>query len=521
MYLKRKIAASLSVMALLTAGCMVGPDYQRPGAILSENYTQIENEGVHKQLCSDLAEWWESINDPVLSELIYQTVGSGSEIGGSLTLQEMAWRVQQSRARLGVTTAELFPQIREDGSYDLRKYSESQVGPDAAREANQNWDLGMSMAWELDVFGRLKRYTESASAALEGEEELYRDTYIILLSDVAKNYVQARTLQEQIDIAKKNIVIRRDTLKLTETMMEVGKSNALDVSQARGSLESVEAELPNLETAYRATVNRLSVLTGNPPGYVDEVMAEVRPVPKAPENIMIGIPAELLRRRPDIRAAERALAAQNAQIGAAMGDLYPIFSLNGTFGVNGSDVGNMFEGSSAVASITPAFRWNILNFGRYQSNVRLQEYLYQECVAEYRQTVLLAAEEVDNSLSAYVKGSVRVKRLQAAMEAYDNALEVSETRYREGKADFQRVLDPQREKLTYELAYIRCKAEITNSVIDLYRALGGGWLHDQGNVANVSLTRAEDLTEEESDDSPVTTDSGNEPQGESELDDLL
>ncbi|MBR5416227.1 MAG: efflux transporter outer membrane subunit [Thermoguttaceae bacterium] len=520
MYLKRKIAASLSVVALLTAGCMVGPDYQRPGAILSENYTQIENEGIHKQLCSDLAEWWESINDPVLSELIYQTVGSGSEIGGSLTLQEMAWRVQQSRARLGIATAELFPQVQEDGSYVLSKYSENQVGPEAAREANQDWNLGMSMAWEIDVFGRLKRYTESATAVLEEQEELYRDTYIILLSDVAKNYVQARTLQEQIDIAQKNIVIRRDTLKLTETMMEVGKSNALDVSQARGSLESVEAELPNLEALYRAAVNRLSVLTGNPPGYVDEVMAEVRPVPKAPEEIMVGIPAELLRRRPDIRAAERALAAQNANIGAAMGDLYPIFSLNGTFGVNGSEINEMFKGSSVAASVAPTFRWNILNFGRYRNNVRLQEYLYQECVAEYRQTVLLAAEEVDNSLSAYVKGSERVKRLQAAMEAYDSALEVSETRYREGKADFQRVLDSQREKLTYELAYIRCKSEITNSVIDLYRALGGGWMH-QGDITTVSLTRNEDLTEEETGDSSITTDSGNEPGADDEMDDLL
>ncbi|MBO7725186.1 MAG: efflux transporter outer membrane subunit [Thermoguttaceae bacterium] len=523
MYLKRKIAAALSVVALLTSGCMVGPDFTHPGAFVSEDYTQIEDEGVHKQLGSDLAEWWESINDPVLSELIYQTVGSGSEMGGSLTLQEMAWRVQQARARLGITTAELFPQIQEDGSYVLSKHSENQTGnPEAARKADQDWNLGMSMAWEVDVFGRLKRYTESASAEVEEMEELYYDAYIILLSDVAKNYVQARTLQEQIDIAKKNIIIRRDTLKLTETMMEVGKSNALDVSQARGSLESVEAELPNLEASYRAAVNRLSVLTGNPPGYVDEVMAEVRPVPKAPENIMVGIPMELLRRRPDIRAAERALVAQNAMIGAAMGDLYPIFTLNGNFGVNGANLGDMFEGSSTYATVTPAFRWNILNFGRYQSNVRLQEYIYQEDVAKYRQTVLLAAEEVDNSLSAYVKGSSRVKRLQAAMEAYDNALDVSETRYREGKADFQRVLDSQREKLTYELAYIRCKAEITNSVIDLYRALGGGWTHEQGNIGNVSMTRAEDPTEEETGDSPITTDSGNEPEGgDTELDDLL
>ncbi|MGI5832938.1 MAG: efflux transporter outer membrane subunit [Thermoguttaceae bacterium] len=521
MCLKRKIATSLSVMALLTTGCMVGPDYQRPSAILSDNYTQLENEGVHRKLCADLAEWWNGINDPVLSELIYQTVGSGSEVGGSLTLQEMAWRIQQSRARLGITTAELFPQIQEDGSYDLRKNSENQVGPDAAREANQNWDLGLSMTWELDVFGRLKRYTESATASLEEQEELYRDAYIILLADVANNYVQARTLQEQIEIAKKNIIIRQNTLQLTETILEVGAGNTLDVSQARGSLESVEAELPSLEAAYRATVNRLSVLTGNPPGYVDDVMAEVRPVPQAPEEIMVGIPAELLRRRPDIRAAERALVAQNANIGAAMGDLYPIFSINGSFGVNGSDISDMFEGSSTAGSITPGFRWNILNFGRYRNNVRLQEYLYQEGVAQYRQTVLLAAEEVDNTLSAYVKERVRVKKLKSAMEAYNTALEVSEARYREGKTDFQRVLDSQREKLIFELAYIRSNAKITSSVIDLYRALGGGWMHSQNDMIAANTTQsATNADRGENSNSLITTDSGNESTDE-EVDNLL
>ena len=522
MYLKRKIAASLSIMALLTAGCMVGPDYQRPGAILSENYTQIENEGIHKHLCADLAQWWNGINDPVLSELIYQTVGSGSEVGGSLTLQEMAWRIQQSRARLGITNAELFPQISEDGTYDLRKYSEDQVGPEAAREANQTWDLGLNMTWEIDVFGRLKRYSESAMASLEEQEELYRDAYVILLAAVASNYVQARTLQEQIEISKKNIVIRQNTLKLTETMMEVGKSNALDVSQARGSLESVEAELPALENTSRATINRLSVLTGNPPGYVDDVMAAVRPVPEAPEEILVGIPAELLRRRPDVRAAERAVAAQNAKIGAAMGDLYPIFSLNGSFGVNGSDIGSMFDGSSTTASITPGVRWNILNFGRYRNNVRLQEYIYQETVAEYRQTVLTAAEEVDNALSSYVQERVRVKKLQAAMEAYDNALDVSETRYREGKADFQRVLDSQREKLTYEVAYIRSKAAITANVIDLYRALGGGWLNnDRMMVASAAPEPAADTENEENANSSISTESGSAPAVGSEAGDSL
>lgn len=502
MSMRKKIASFLPVLTVLTVGCVVGPDYERPCAILSDSFTQISaEEGVHQQIGADLADWWTNINDPILTELIHQTVGSGTEVGGSLSLQEMAWRIQQTRARLGITRSELFPQLQADGSYDLRRYSENQVGA-AAGDAVEKWNLGTSMSWEVDVFGRLRRYTESAVANVEGQEELYRDAYIILLSDVATNYVQARALQQQIEIAKKNIATRKETLKLTEVILEIGKGNKLDVSQARGSLESVESDLPLLEASYRTVLNRLSVLTGNPPGYVDDVMATPAPIPEAPSEIMVGIPAELLRRRPDIRAAEKALVAQNALIGAAVGDLYPIFSLNGNFGLDAAQFNELWKSDNITAGITPAFRWNIFNFGRYRSNVRLQEYMFQEEVAAYRQTVLLAAEEVDNALASYSNERVRVEKLHSAMESYDKALQLSEERYQEGAADFQRVLDSQREKLIFELAYVKSKADITTDVINLYRALGGGWMQ-QPQTSHVAQNDAPVISDGEN---SLTTD---------------
>ena len=465
------IFAFLGAFGVLTSlGCMIGPDFVRPEAPLASSYTQIdEQKGVQEEICADLTSWWDEFStDPVLSELLWSAAGDLNEPGGNLGLREIAWRIQESRATIGVTRSELFPQIEADGSYNLQKL------PNISG-ASEQWDLGTSMAWELDFFGRLRRYTEAAVADMEVEMELYRDAYIILLSDIAAGYVNARAYQQQIDIAKKNIEIRTNTLALTTELQRVGTSSQLDIHQAQGSLESVEAELPDLEAQYRSTLNRLSVLTGNPPGAVDELFAETRPIPEAPSAILVGIPAELIRRRPDIRAAEQRLIAQNARIGGAEGDLYPIFSLNGNFGIQAETFSGLWNSDSITAGVTPGFRWNIFNFGRYRSNVRLQEYAFQELAAAYQQTVLSAAEEVDNSLSDYINDKERSGKLDAAVESYRLALKYSEERYRNGTSDFQRVLDSQREMLVYELSAVKCKAETTIDVIELYRALGGGW----------------------------------------------
>lgn len=460
---------SLGLSVLIFSGCLVGPDYQRPETIVSDTYTQIDPSlGVQESPEADLTDWWKNINDPVLNELITKATMMEGSSGGSLTLREMAWRIQQDRAQVGITRSELFPQCQADGAYKLYKNPGSS-------DANEQWNLGTSMAWEVDVFGRLRRYTEASLAELEAQTDLYWDAYIILLSDIATQYITARLYQEEISIAEENIVIRKRTLRLTEDMFEVGSSNNLDVVQARGQLQGIEAELPAFRSGLRVALNRLSVLTGQAPGAVDELMAEERALPKVPEKLLIGFPAELLRRRPDVRAAEQTLIAQNARIGGAKGDLYPIFSITGMFGLQANSIGNLWSSDSIAASVSPGFTWNILNFGKYRSAVRLQEAAFQERAAVYQETILRAAEEVDNSLSSYVNEKDRTQKLSLAVASYDKALKYSEQRYKNGTSDFQRVLDAQRNKLEYDLLFVKSRANSIIHLIDLYRALGGGW----------------------------------------------
>lgn len=503
MRISGRIAVIVGVSGVLLPmmfGCKVGPDYKRPRAPLAPSYTQqtvvetAQNPSAVAQVAYqentapptpenhfdaenpnfaqapvDPATWWEQIDDPVLSRILDEAVGRGSTGSNNLTLREMAYRVQQSRAQLGVTRSELFPQVSGDGSYTLTR-------PAGMNRWGDGWGLGASMNWELDVFGRLQRYTDAAMSDLQAQQELYRDTYVMLLAEIATQYVTARTLQRQILIAEDNILIRRRTLEMTEEKIRVGTSAELDRQQAKGSLASIEAELPDLRATLQKTYNRLSVLMGKPPGHIDTIMEEGFFMPQAPPEIMVGIPADLLRRRPDIRAAEQQLIAQNSRIGGAVGDLYPIFSLNGSFGLDAKNFSDLWASEKLSANLGPSFRWNILNFGRYRSNVRLQEMSYQGLVATYQQTILLAAEEVDNALAAYAREKERLEKLYEAVESYEKALQYSMERYEgPGMVDFQRVLDTQRDKLSYEMLLTQSQANLMYDLIELYRALGGGW----------------------------------------------
>lgn len=454
------------MLCLSVCACKVGPEYKRPGVPLAENYTQMNpTQGVHLQLGADLANWWTCWNDPALQLLVHEAVRCNH------SLKEAALRIQQARAQVGVTRSELFPQLQADGSYTLSKAA-------GMSGSTENWNLGTSLNWELDFFGRLRHYCDATLMDLEVERELYRDAYIILLADVASYYVTARAYQHQIEVAQENIKIRRHTLRMTQEKLAVGTSNQLDVQQALGSLQSVEAELPDLQAGLRHTYNRLSILLGLPPGSdVDALLDRKVPIPKAPELICVGMPAELLRRRPDIRAAEKRIIAQTERIGGAIGDLYPIFSLAGHFGVSASTFTGLWNSDSIQASISPGVRWNILNFGRYKSNVRLQEFKQKELILTYQQTVLKAAEEVDNTLASYVHEKERRSKIEQAVQSYTKALQYSEERYRAGTADFQRVLDSQREKLSFQTQLTVSTANVLQQVITLYRALGGGWSH--------------------------------------------
>ncbi|MDO5308669.1 MAG: efflux transporter outer membrane subunit [Planctomycetia bacterium] len=461
---KQGIALGALLTMLVSGGCKVGSDYCAPQATVNSTYLQVDQaKGIRQQVGADVSTWWSQIQDPILTRLTCEAVSN------NLTLREALYRIQAARATLGATQAAGKPQFAESGGYTYGRSSNTQSD-------YNDYAVATSMAWEIDVFGRLERSVEAANADMEELRELYRNAYVILCADVAQCYINARAYQEQIRISEENIEIQQSTLEITQTKNQFGSASKLDENQALGVCRGTEASVLTLQTQYQQTLNQISILVGRPPGYVDELMRAPAPIPSAPEDIMVGIPADLLRRRPDIRAAEQRIIAQNARVGVAIGDLYPIFSLNGSFGLDADSLSDMFNSDAINASVGPSFRWNILNFGRYRFNVEAQRLVQEQLITAYRQAVLEAAQDVDNALASYCNERDRLETLSDAVDAYTDAYELSNERYKSGQIDFQRLLDSQAGKLSYELQYIQCRASMMSSVVQLYRSLGGDWM---------------------------------------------
>jgi len=483
-YVQRGIAIGALMALIVGGGCKVGSDYTAPQATVNSSYMQVdEAKGVRQQVGADVSSWWSQIQDPILTQLTQEAVA------GNLTLREALFRIQSARATLGATQANQYPQFSEQGGYTHGRNVNTGKNYSA-------FDLATYMSWEVDFFGRLARANEAAYADMEELRELYREAYVVLCADVAQAYINARSYQEQIRISEENIDIQHSTLQITQTKSEFGSASKLDESQARGICRGTESSVLTLQTLYQQQLNQISILVGRPPGHVDELLRAPAPIPSAPEQIMVGIPADLLRRRPDVRAAEQRIIAQNARVGVAIGDLYPVFTLGGSFGLEANSVGNMFDSDAIGAAVSPGFSWNILNFGKYRFNVEAKRLKQEQLVAAYRETVLEAAKEVDNALVAYVNERDRVGTLSDAVDAYTDAYELSNERYKSGQIDFQRLLDSQAGKLSYELQYVQCRASMMKSVVDLYRALGGDWAG--GATVEADMAVEDSASEEQS-----------------------
>lgn len=468
---------SIAVVAfcVLGVGCKVGPDYcEPPSACITEAWRATDDPDI-QSLSTDLAGWWTTFDDPTLNRLIDRAVAQ------NLDLREAALRIFEARAQRCTVRADLLPQIQQDGSYSYSKLAASGGvmggggGGITGTTTSDQWAFGLNGTWEIDVFGRLRRLVEAADADIAISVDDYRDTLVILLADMATNYVDARTYQRRLEIARQNLTLQQRTLDLTEKRFRAELTGELDVAQARANVESTASEIPTLEAGYQQALNRLSVLLGYPPGEIDELMALVEPIPMPSGEIAVGIPADLLRRRPDIRSAERKVAAQTARIGAAVGEMYPKFSIFGSFGLDAQDFGRMFDADAVGASIGPQVQWNILNFGKLRCNVHIQESRQQQYVVQYQNKVLQAAEEVDNALVGYVREKERRQHLTQTAKAYQRAVELSGKRYAGGDVSFQRVLDSQRSLLQSQDQLALSEASVTANLIQLYRALGGGW----------------------------------------------
>ena len=425
------------------------------------------DERIHKA-GSDPMAWWTVFEDPVLDSLVEHAVHE------NLDLKAAGTRILASRAQKNVITGELFPQTQEGlASFAHAQFSQNLKLP-LPLIANV-WPVGAFASWEPDFWGRYRRAIESAKADLDGSAANLEDAIVILLSEVAESYVQVREFQQRLILARHNVEIQRGSLSVAQAKFDGGDTSELDVEQARSSLARTESLIPALEVGLRQANNRLCTLLGTPARDLIPDLGGLRPIPTAPREIAAGVPAELLRRRPDIRRAERSVAAQSARIGVATSDLYPRFAIFGFLGYAADDFKSLFAMKSFTGLLVPNIQWQIFNYGRVRNNIRVEQARFEERVYQYQQTVLQAGQEVEDALVGFVKAQEQTSRLAESVAAAEHSVELVLIQYREGSVDFNRVYTLQSLLVTQQDQLATAQANIAIQMIQAYRALGGGW----------------------------------------------
>jgi NodT family efflux transporter outer membrane factor (OMF) lipoprotein len=463
----RASATSVILMAFLAGCAAVGPNYVPPQVPAPGQWNAEMADGLHAASPNPetLANWWTTLNDPVLASLIERAVA------GNLDVQQAVSRIRQARASVGVSRAGLFPTVDASGA---RTYSRSSEDTGSGKDTDL-YSVGFDSAWELDIFGGVRRSVEAARADLEASREDLRDVMVTLLSEVALNYVSVRTFQERLSVAEANLNMQEQTYDLVSARYEAGLATQLDVDQAKYNLENTRAQIPSLKTGLDQAQNRLSTLLGDDPGAVNNELAEKKPIPVTPLEIAVGVPAEVLRQRPDIRRAERQLAAQTALVGVATADLYPKFQLSGSIGLDALSLSHLFLPGSYSYRFGPSFTWSLFAGGRIRQNIEIQNALTEQALIQYEATILAALEEVENALVAYAGEQVRRQSLNEASQAALRAADLAETQYASGLVDFQVVLDAQRSLLSFQEQLSESDGEVVSNLVRLYKALGGGW----------------------------------------------
>ncbi len=458
----------LLLAAVLTvAGCMtVGPEYIKPTPSMPEYWLQSIDPALVPDKTS-IYRWWTVFEDPMLTQLIEQAADSNLELKVAFA------RVNEARARLGAVSGEQVPLIDITGDINRQRGSENDISIGGV--TYNRYALGLDAGWEVDLFGRVRRSVEAAAADLQSIQENRNDVMVTLYAEVALTYLAVRTYQARLVAASGNIVSQRQVLSLTRSRFKHGLATDLDVAQAERVLGSSEAEVPPLRIELSRAINTIGVLLGCNPGTFHEKLNPVKPIPIPPEKITVGIPADLLRHRPDIRRAERELAAQTARIGIAKADLYPRLSLLGTFGLAAIDSKNLFESDSLAFTFGPALRWNLFDGSRIRSLVKVEDARTEQILMRYEQTLLNALNETENALTTYMEHRLRLEALERTVVAARRSVKLSTGLYKEGLTDFQNVLDAQRALFTFENQFAEARGNSVANLVRLYKALGGGW----------------------------------------------
>jgi NodT family efflux transporter outer membrane factor (OMF) lipoprotein len=478
----------LNVIAILVvAGCAsVGPDYVRPEVTTGNQWSDYVREDFLFE-AQDAAAWWEILEDSTLNELVTLSHLQNNNI------KIAGLRVLEARAVLGIATGNQYPQSQfVSGDATAISLSESNANTASGADLRyQQYNLGVGASWEIDFWGRFRRGIEAADANLLASIASYDDTLVLLTAQVVDTYTVIRTTEEQLRIARENLALQQRSYEIVDVLYRNGASNELDVQQAETLLLSTKATIPGFEVTLRQANHALSTLLGMPPADLTSMIGANSGIPAIPGTILVGVPADLLRQRPDIRRAELQAMAQNAQVGVAKADLYPSFSISGSLGLaaaGGTDTtrtGNsgfseLFSSDSVSYVVGPSFVWPFLNYGRIKNNIRVQDARLQQALIQYRESVIQAAREVEDSMVAFSGSLQQDEILGDAVISAIRSTELSMIRYKEGFADYQRVLDAQQRLFSQQQRYIGNKGVSVRSLAQVYRALGGGWQVSDG-----------------------------------------
>jgi NodT family efflux transporter outer membrane factor (OMF) lipoprotein len=460
--LPRSPTAVVALMAV--AGCVtVGPDYQEPALPLPAAWSDSPAaEAAVARGREDLSRWWERLDDAMLTSLITEALRSSPD------LRSAQARLREARARRDLAGAQRAPSLDAGATASATRSSDTDT-------TSKLYSAGFDASWEIDVFGGKRRALEAADADLQSSAASLDATRVSLAAEVARNYVEVRAFQVRLAIARSNLESQSETLQLTDWRAQAGLVGSLDVEQARANREQTRAQIPSLATSLAGAQHRLAILLGLSPGALQQRLAAAGPIPRAPERIAVGIPADVLRQRPDVRAAERSFAAETARIGQAQAARYPSFSLTGSIGLEAASLDALTGGATTTRALAAGVTGPIFDGGRLRQQVEIQRAVQERAQVGYESAVLTALEEVENALAGFGNSRARRAALAEALTAARNAALLARHRYTAGLVNFQTVLDTERTVLTIEDSLATTEADGMSALIQLYKALGGGW----------------------------------------------
>lgn len=455
------ILCSFSTLLIMSGCSSLGPDYETPNVQVEKNWQSFESPIELHSTKLDVKWWQKSFNDQELNQLIDKALKQ------NLSLHSAGLRVLQSQQQLAIAVGNQYPQ-QQFISASAGRFKDSGA-------IFNNYDIGFNLGWESDFWGKFSRQIESATANLEASVANYDAAVVSIIAQVAQNYILIRKVQTQIAVARENIKLQTESLRIAIAKFEAGDVSELDPDQAQSLLMNTKASLPALETVLQQLKNALAVLLGQPPQTYNYLLVDKANIPVTPASIVIGLPQDLIRQRPDIRAAERLLASQSAQIGFAETELYPSLSIGGSIGSNAMQSNQLFDSESETWSIAGGFRWNIFNYGRLKSNVRLQDALFQQLLVDYRNKILQAQSDVENALVEYLKSQEQLSYYQQAAKASAKAVIVSQTQYENGLISFNRVITTLSNDAEQQNVLAEYQGIVADNLINVFLALGGGW----------------------------------------------